>query len=145
MFEVQATGQHPTPQYGQALVYHNNFLYTIGGTTGFAYSCDIHRHVTFLQCCTNLILLLTPTCTKLFFFYLRDIVLTIFICSNLFWLNFDFLRGGRSTLTCINMYVTQLDCLKPVSQLDRLQYTLHKFSKYFSNTNMFNFLTHCIN
>lgn len=43
MFEIDTTGQHPLPQYGQALVYHNNHLYTIGGTTGFAYTCDIHR------------------------------------------------------------------------------------------------------
>lgn len=43
MFEIDTTGQHPVPQYGQALVYHNKYLYTIGGTTGFTYSCDIHR------------------------------------------------------------------------------------------------------
>ncbi|KAF5292018.1 hypothetical protein FQA39_LY14135 [Lamprigera yunnana] len=43
MVEVDTTGQHPLPQYGQALVYHNKYLYTIGGTTGFTYSCDIHR------------------------------------------------------------------------------------------------------
>ncbi|KAK5645440.1 hypothetical protein RI129_006740 [Pyrocoelia pectoralis] len=43
MVEINTTGQHPTPQYGQALVCHNNYLYTIGGTTGFTYSCDIHR------------------------------------------------------------------------------------------------------
>ncbi|XP_031351552.1 kelch domain-containing protein 10 homolog isoform X1 [Photinus pyralis] len=43
MVEVNTTGQHPIPQYGQALVCHNNYLYTIGGTTGFTYSCDIHR------------------------------------------------------------------------------------------------------
>ncbi|XP_065174147.1 kelch domain-containing protein 10 homolog [Atheta coriaria] len=43
MMEINTTGQLPIPQYGQALVYHNNYLYTIGGTTGYAYSCDIHR------------------------------------------------------------------------------------------------------
>lgn len=45
MFEIDTTGQHPLPQYGQALVYHNKYLYTIGGTTGFHYTCDIHRFV----------------------------------------------------------------------------------------------------
>lgn len=43
MFEVKTDGQEPIPQYGQALVYHHGYLYTIGGTTGFAYTCDIHR------------------------------------------------------------------------------------------------------
>ncbi|XP_018320085.1 kelch domain-containing protein 10 homolog isoform X2 [Agrilus planipennis] len=43
MFEVTTTGQLPLPQYGQALLHHNNYLYTIGGTTGFSYTCDIHR------------------------------------------------------------------------------------------------------
>lgn len=43
MWEVTTTGQLPTPQYGQALVYCNGYLYVIGGTTGFEYTCDIHR------------------------------------------------------------------------------------------------------
>lgn len=43
MCEVNTSGQHPLPQYGQAIVYHNGFLYTIGGTTGYEYTCDIHR------------------------------------------------------------------------------------------------------
>ncbi|XP_060529523.1 kelch domain-containing protein 10 homolog [Cylas formicarius] len=43
MVEVKTTGQLPLPQYGQAIVYHNDYLYAIGGTTGFSYSCDIHR------------------------------------------------------------------------------------------------------
>lgn len=43
MLEVKTDGQEPLPQYGQALVYHHGYLYTIGGTTGFAYTCDIHR------------------------------------------------------------------------------------------------------
>lgn len=43
MVEIKTDGQEPLPQYGQALVYHHGYLYTIGGTTGFAYTCDIHR------------------------------------------------------------------------------------------------------
>ncbi|KAL1494764.1 hypothetical protein ABEB36_010310 [Hypothenemus hampei] len=43
MIEVKSTGQLPLPQYGQAIVYHNEYLYVIGGTTGFEYTCDIHR------------------------------------------------------------------------------------------------------
>lgn len=43
MCEVNTAGQQPLPQYGQALVYHNGFLYTIGGTTGYEYTCDVHR------------------------------------------------------------------------------------------------------
>lgn len=43
MMEVNTTGQLPLPLYGQALVFHNDYLYTIGGTTGLSYTCDIHR------------------------------------------------------------------------------------------------------
>lgn len=43
MHEVKTTGQIPTPLYGQAVVYHCGYLYAIGGTTGFHYTCDIHR------------------------------------------------------------------------------------------------------
>ncbi|CAG9834106.1 unnamed protein product [Diabrotica balteata] len=43
MAEVQTTGQLPLPLYGQALIFHNDYLYTIGGTTGLSYTCDIHR------------------------------------------------------------------------------------------------------
>lgn len=43
MWEVTTTGQPPPPQYGQALVYSNGYLYAVGGTTGFEYTCDIHR------------------------------------------------------------------------------------------------------
>ncbi|XP_968306.2 kelch domain-containing protein 10 homolog [Tribolium castaneum] len=43
MDEVHTTGQLPLPAYGQALIYHNDYLYTIGGTTGVQYTCDIHR------------------------------------------------------------------------------------------------------
>ncbi|XP_023026034.2 scruin like at the midline isoform X1 [Leptinotarsa decemlineata] len=43
MVEVHTTGQLPLPLYGQAVVLHNDYLYTIGGTTGLSYTCDIHR------------------------------------------------------------------------------------------------------
>ncbi|KAJ8975863.1 hypothetical protein NQ317_015901, partial [Molorchus minor] len=43
MVEVNTTGQLPLPLYGQALIFHNDYLYTIGGTTGLSYTCDIHR------------------------------------------------------------------------------------------------------
>ncbi|XP_054278630.1 kelch domain-containing protein 10-like [Macrosteles quadrilineatus] len=43
-FEViVALGNSPQPQYGQAILLIDDYLYTIGGTTGFQYSCDIHR------------------------------------------------------------------------------------------------------
>ncbi|XP_012273253.1 kelch domain-containing protein 10 homolog [Orussus abietinus] len=40
---VPATGNMPEPQYGQAIIYHDHYLYTVGGTTGIVYTCDIHR------------------------------------------------------------------------------------------------------
>ncbi|KAK0178737.1 hypothetical protein PV327_007600 [Microctonus hyperodae] len=40
---LNARGSLPDPQYGQALICHGSYLYTIGGTTGFDYSCDIYR------------------------------------------------------------------------------------------------------
>lgn len=40
---VPATGELPEPQYGQALICHGPYLYTVGGTTGYDYTCDIHR------------------------------------------------------------------------------------------------------
>lgn len=40
---IQTTGEKPTPQYGQAIIYTENYLYVIGGTSGFDYSCDIYR------------------------------------------------------------------------------------------------------
>ncbi|XP_015111371.1 kelch domain-containing protein 10 homolog [Diachasma alloeum] len=42
--ELPAVGSLPDPQYGQALVTTNNFIYTVGGTTGYEYTCDIHRY-----------------------------------------------------------------------------------------------------
>ena len=40
---IPATGDLPDPQYGQAVVCHGPYLYTVGGTTGLEYTCDIHR------------------------------------------------------------------------------------------------------
>uniref|UniRef100_A0A1B6MI30 Kelch domain-containing protein 10 n=1 Tax=Graphocephala atropunctata TaxID=36148 RepID=A0A1B6MI30_9HEMI len=40
---ISALGNCPQPQYGQAIILINHYLYTIGGTTGFEYTCDIHR------------------------------------------------------------------------------------------------------
>lgn len=37
------TGAIPAPQYGQALVLHGHWLYSMGGTTGFVYNADVHR------------------------------------------------------------------------------------------------------
>ncbi|XP_067003702.2 kelch domain-containing protein 10 [Anabrus simplex] len=43
MHTIETTGDHPQKQYGQALILHKKFLYTVGGTTGYDYSSDIHR------------------------------------------------------------------------------------------------------
>lgn len=43
MTEVEVKGDLPPAQYGQAIVYHDGHLYTIGGTEGFDYTCDIYR------------------------------------------------------------------------------------------------------
>uniref|UniRef100_A0A182PZR3 Kelch domain-containing protein 10 n=1 Tax=Anopheles farauti TaxID=69004 RepID=A0A182PZR3_9DIPT len=43
LMEVQVTGELPPPQYGQAIVIRDNYLYTIGGTNGFDYTLDVHR------------------------------------------------------------------------------------------------------
>ncbi|XP_053598951.1 kelch domain-containing protein 10 homolog [Microplitis demolitor] len=43
IIEPNVTGILPDPQYGQALICHDSYLYTIGGTTGYDYTCDIHR------------------------------------------------------------------------------------------------------
>lgn len=45
MLEVNVKGDLPMPLYGQAVIYDDQYLYTIGGTTGMTYTCDIHRHV----------------------------------------------------------------------------------------------------
>ncbi|EFN89737.1 kelch domain-containing protein 10 homolog [Harpegnathos saltator] len=43
MKPVLACGDLPEPQYGQALICYGCYLYTVGGTTGYEYTCDIHR------------------------------------------------------------------------------------------------------
>ncbi|CAK9810168.1 Kelch domain-containing protein 10 homolog [Anthophora plagiata] len=43
MYKVPAKGDLPEPLYGQALIYHELYLYTVGGTTGYEYTCDIYR------------------------------------------------------------------------------------------------------
>lgn len=40
---IPTEGNLPTPKYGQAVVLIDKYLYTIGGTTGYDYSSDIHR------------------------------------------------------------------------------------------------------
>ncbi|XP_034840562.1 kelch domain-containing protein 10 homolog [Maniola hyperantus] len=43
-FEVlDVTGPRPPGQYGQSILCHNGAFYTIGGTNGYAYNCDIYR------------------------------------------------------------------------------------------------------
>uniref|UniRef100_A0A1E1VXG3 SOCS box domain-containing protein n=1 Tax=Pectinophora gossypiella TaxID=13191 RepID=A0A1E1VXG3_PECGO len=40
---LQAKGTRPAGQYGQAILCYDGHFYTIGGTNGFAYNCDIYR------------------------------------------------------------------------------------------------------
>ncbi|KAH8297428.1 hypothetical protein KR044_011709 [Drosophila immigrans] len=40
---LKVSGDLPTAQYGPGIVIHKHYLYTIGGTTGFDYSCDVYR------------------------------------------------------------------------------------------------------
>ncbi|XP_055686745.1 kelch domain-containing protein 10 homolog [Lutzomyia longipalpis] len=40
---VETRGTPPQEMYGQAMVVHEEYLYVIGGTTGYDYSCDVHR------------------------------------------------------------------------------------------------------
>ncbi|XP_030386869.1 kelch domain-containing protein 10 homolog [Scaptodrosophila lebanonensis] len=40
---LKVTGDLPMAQYGPGIVIHKHYLYTIGGTTGFDYSCDVYR------------------------------------------------------------------------------------------------------
>lgn len=41
--EEALEGEHKPPgRYGQAVIIHDNILYTIGGTTGYVYSMDVH-------------------------------------------------------------------------------------------------------
>lgn len=41
--KVKVSGQVPEPRYGQAVFRTDNYLYVIGGTTGYQYSADVHR------------------------------------------------------------------------------------------------------
>lgn len=41
--QLEVEGDLPTPLYGPAIILHDHYLYTIGGTTGYDYSCDIYR------------------------------------------------------------------------------------------------------
>lgn len=47
MTEIAVKGDLPPAQYGQTILYHDGFLYTIGGTEGFDYTCDVYRYVLF--------------------------------------------------------------------------------------------------
>nr|CAD7267602.1 unnamed protein product [Timema shepardi]CAD7418290.1 unnamed protein product [Timema poppensis] len=40
---VETRGSKPLKQYGQALVLHGTHLYTVGGTTGYEFTADVHR------------------------------------------------------------------------------------------------------
>jgi len=40
---VEATGDMPTPLYGQGIIVQDHYLYTVGGTTGNIYFSDIYR------------------------------------------------------------------------------------------------------
>lgn len=44
MTEIAVKGDVPPAQYGQTILYHDGFLYTIGGTEGFDYTCDVYRY-----------------------------------------------------------------------------------------------------
>lgn len=44
MRQLPSRGLHPEPHYGQAMVSCGPYLYSVGGTTGFDYTCDIHRY-----------------------------------------------------------------------------------------------------
>lgn len=43
VIRLKVDGELPTAQYGPAIFIHDNYLYTIGGTTGFEFSCDVYR------------------------------------------------------------------------------------------------------
>lgn len=42
---LDVTGTRPPGQYGQAILCHDGYFYTVGGTNGFAYNCDIYRYL----------------------------------------------------------------------------------------------------
>ncbi|KAG6448387.1 hypothetical protein O3G_MSEX005444 [Manduca sexta] len=41
---LDVTGAKPPGQYGQSVLCHDGYFYTVGGTNGFAYNCDIYRY-----------------------------------------------------------------------------------------------------
>lgn len=41
--KLSSTGDMPIPQYGQSMLVRGPHIYVVGGTTGFEYSCDVHR------------------------------------------------------------------------------------------------------
>lgn len=41
---IETSGDKPEPQYGQAIMLYDRYLYVIGGTTGYEYTCDIFRY-----------------------------------------------------------------------------------------------------
>lgn len=43
MRSVKTSGERPDKIYGHTILCHEKYLYVIGGTTGFVYSCDVHR------------------------------------------------------------------------------------------------------
>ncbi|KAL4711694.1 hypothetical protein ACJJTC_003461 [Scirpophaga incertulas] len=40
---LDVTGSKPPGLYGQAIFCHDGYFYTMGGTNGYAYNCDIYR------------------------------------------------------------------------------------------------------
>lgn len=40
---LDVQGTVPSGQYGQSVLCHDGYFYTIGGTNGYAYNCDIYR------------------------------------------------------------------------------------------------------
>jgi len=44
LIKINTNGNMPEKTYGQAIIYHNNYLYIIGGTNGYYFSCDIQRY-----------------------------------------------------------------------------------------------------
>uniref|UniRef100_A0A0P4WED7 Kelch domain-containing protein 10 n=1 Tax=Scylla olivacea TaxID=85551 RepID=A0A0P4WED7_SCYOL len=41
--KIVTMGKKPKPMYGQAVCMSDDYLYVVGGTTGFQYSIDVHR------------------------------------------------------------------------------------------------------
>lgn len=42
---LDVSGTRPPGQYGQAIFCNDGYFYSIGGTDGFAYNCDVYRLV----------------------------------------------------------------------------------------------------